>query len=137
MGFPGETEEDFEKTLEMVRQVGYDSIYSFIYSPRKGTPAAGMEDPISYEEKTERMARLLSMQTDISEANNKKLLGKVVCGICESKEKNAAGYLVARCSDNKIVFFENDEEQNIYYGKNVNIKITRATPAQLYGQTVK
>ena len=137
VGFPGETEEDFEKTLEMVRQVGYDSIYSFIYSPRKGTPAAGMEDPISYEEKTERMARLLSMQTDISEANNKKLLGKVVCGICESKEKNAAGYLVARCSDNKIVFFENDEEQNIYYGKNVNIKITRATPAQLYGQTVK
>jgi tRNA A37 methylthiotransferase MiaB len=70
-------------------------------------------------------------------ANNKKLVGKVVCGICESKEKNAAGYLVARCSDNKIVFFENDEEQNIYYGKNVNIKITRATPAQLYGQTVK
>ena len=137
VGFPGETEEDFEKTLEMVRQVGYDSIYSFIYSPRKGTPAAGMEDPTSYEEKTERMARLLSMQTDISEANNKKLLGKVVCGICESKEKNAAGYLVARCSDNKIVFFENDEEQNIYYGKNVNIKITRATPAQLYGQTVK
>ena len=137
VGFPGETEEDFEKTLEMVRQVGYDSIYSFIYSPRKGTPAAGMEDPISYEEKTERMARLLSMQTDISEANNKKLLGKVVCGICESKEKNAAGYLVARCSDNKIVFFENAEEQNIYYGKNVNIKITRATPAQLYGQTVK
>ena len=137
VGFPGETEEDFEKTLEMVRQVGYDSIYSFIYSPRKGTPAAGMEDPISYEEKTERMARLLSMQTDISEANNKKLVGKVVCGICESKEKNAAGYLVARCSDNKIVFFENDEEQNIYYGKNVNIKITRATPAQLYGQTVK
>ena len=137
VGFPGETEEDFEKTLEMVSQVGYDSIYSFIYSPRKGTPAAGMEDPISYEEKTERMARLLSMQTDISEANNKKLVGKVVCGICESKEKNAAGYLVARCSDNKIVFFENDEEQNIYYGKNVNIKITRATPAQLYGQTVK
>lgn len=137
VGFPGETEEDFEKTLEMVRQVGYDSIYSFIYSPRKGTPAASMEDPTSYEEKTERMARLLSMQTDISEANNKKLVGKVVCGICESKEKNAAGYLVARCSDNKIVFFENDEEQNIYYGKNVNIKITRATPAQLYGQTVK
>jgi len=137
VGFPGETEEDFEKTLEMVKAVGYDSIYSFIFSPRKGTPAAGMEDPVSYEEKTERMARLLALQTDISEANNKKLVGKVVCGICESKEKNAAGYLVARCSDNKIVFFENDEKENIYYGKNVNIKITRATPAQLYGQIVK
>ncbi len=137
IGFPGETEEDFECTLEMVKKVGYDSIYSFIYSPRKGTPASEMEDPTSYEEKTERMARLLALQTSISEALNKKLEGKTVRGICESKVKNAAGFLVARCSDNKIVFFENDADENIYYGKNVNIKITRATPAQLYGQLVK
>ena len=136
IGFPGETKEDFEKTLEMVKRVQYDSIYSFIYSPRKGTPAAQMEDPVSYEEKTERMAMLLSAQTDISEALNKKLVGKTVCAICESKEKNSAGYHVARCSDNKIVFFENDGDIS-YYGKNVDIKIIRATPAQFYGQLVK
>ena len=136
VGFPGETEEDFEQTLEMVKNVGYDSIYSFIYSPRKGTPAAQMDDPVSYEQKTARMARLLSLQTDISEALNKKLEGKTVCGICESKKANASGFLVARCSDNKIVFFEGDDRNN-YYEKNVNIKITRATPAQLYGKLVK
>ena len=135
IGFPGETEEDFEKTLEMVKKVGYSSIYSFIYSPRRGTPAAGMEDPTSYDEKTDRMARLLALQTEISEALNKKSVGNIVTAICESKNINSAGYHVARCSDNKIIFFSPDG--NDYYGKNVVLKITRATPAQFYGETVK
>ncbi len=137
VGFPNESEGDFEDTVEMVKKVGFDSIYSFIYSPRRGTPAAEMEDPVSYEQKTERMARLLAVQTEISEALNKKLEGKTVCGICESKTLNGAGYLVARCSDNKIIFFEKGNDTDIYYGKNVNIKITRSTPAQLYGELIK
>lgn len=134
VGFPGETEEDFQKTLDMVSEIGFDSIFSFIYSPRVGTPAAQLEDPVSYKEKTERMSRLLALQTDISAKNNAGYIGKKVTALCESKQKNDGGYYCARTSSNKLVLFTFDGNINDIFGKNINIEIVRTTAAQLYGK---
>lgn len=133
VGFPGETEEDFEKTLEIVRKVEFDSIFSFIYSPRVGTPAAEMPDPFTHEEKTARMARLLEMQADISAKNNALYIGKTIPALCESKEKNNGGYYCARASTNKLILFTFDGDISEIYGKTINVKIDRSTAAQLYG----
>src|SRR5690606_35642034 len=76
VGFPGETEEDFQETLSLVEEVRYDSAFTFIYSPRVGTPAAKWEDPISEEEKKERLERLMQLQNRISNENNQLLVGQ-------------------------------------------------------------
>ncbi|MBQ7500424.1 MAG: tRNA (N6-isopentenyl adenosine(37)-C2)-methylthiotransferase MiaB, partial [Clostridia bacterium] len=91
VGFPGETEEDFEDTLDMLRRVRYDNIYSFIYSKRKGTPAAEMEDNTSKEEKNERFRRLLEVQNEISLSKNKEYEGKTVRVLVESRSKTDTG----------------------------------------------
>lgn len=137
VGFPGETEEDFLGTYEAVKRIRFDSIYSFIYSPRVGTPAASFEDPATKEEKTDRMARLLEMQTEISAQINKSFIGKTLSAMCETREKLENGMYAARTSSNKTVFFEFDGDINTIYGKNIKAEIIRATAAQLYGQIVK
>lgn len=136
VGFPGETEEDFCQTLGLVEEIGFDAIFSFIYSPRIGTPAAEYDDLVTHEEKTERMARLLKLQADISAKQNAEYVGKTILALCESKEKNDSGTYCARTSSNKLVLFTYDGDIEKIYGKNISIEITRSTAAQLYG-TVK
>ena len=133
VGFPGETEKDFCDTLDMVEKIGFDAIFSFIYSPRVGTPAAEYDDPVTYEEKTERMSRLLKLQTEISAKQNSQYVGKTLCALCESKEVNDSGTYCARTSGNKLILFTYDGDINKIYGKNIKIEITRSTAAQLYG----
>ena len=135
VGFPGETEEDFEQTLDVVRRVGYDSIYSFIYSPRKGTPAASMEDPFTYEQKTDRFARLMALHHEkIAEINND-YVGKTIDVLCETP--NAAGQTAfsGRCTGNKLIRFTAPAGSELY-GHFVPVKITRAGDVQLYGEAV-
>lgn len=134
VGFPGETEKDFECTLDMVRAVRFDSIFAFIYSPRVGTPASKMDDPISHEEKTERMARLLELQTEISAEINKNYVGKTITALCESHFPAEEDFYTARTSENKIVFFKKFNNNSDLYGKTIKIEITRSTPARLYGE---
>ena len=88
VGFPGETEEDFEDTLDAVRHAQFDFIYSFIYSPRVGTPAAKLEDTTPHEVKTERFARLLEVQNAISRAKTKGLFGQRLRLLVEGPSKN-------------------------------------------------
>lgn len=138
VGFPGETEEDFGQTLEAVRKIRFDSIYAFIYSPRVGTPAAKMDDPVTKEEKTARMSRLLALQTEISAQINAEFVGKTVTARCDSKVPLENGLYSAKTTQNKTVFFEVPENCNIdeLYGKNIKAEINRSTPAQLYGKLV-
>ncbi len=136
VGFPGETEEDFEKTLEIVKELEFDSIFAFIYSPRVGTPAAKMEDPFTYEQKTQRMSRLLELQTEISAKTNASFVGKNITALCDSRQKAQNGLYTARTSSNKLVFFSSDLCADNLYGKSINIKITRSTAAQLYGEQI-
>ncbi len=134
VGFPGETEEDFEKTLEMVERLRFDSIFAFIFSPRKGTPAFDMESSVTDREKSDRMRRLLDLQTEISASINSSFVTKTVSALCESKERGANGMYSARTSTNKVVFFEKCDNISDIYGKTIKIKITRSTAAQLYGE---
>ena len=87
VGFPGETEEDFLDTLDMMERVQYDSAFTFIYSPRKGTPAASMPDGVDTEVKKERLNRLIALQNDISKAKNQLYMDKVVEVLVEGVSK--------------------------------------------------
>ncbi len=133
VGFPGETEEDFEGTLNMLRRVKFDMIYSFIYSPRKGTPAAEMECQVPDSVKSERFNRLLATQNEIAFELNQKEVGKTLRVLCDGISKNNEKVYSGRTEGNKIVFFDGDKSDT---GKYINIKIDRAEAFALYGEKV-
>lgn len=134
VGFPGETKEDFEHTLDVLAKVRYDTIFSFIYSKRPGTPAAVMEDPTPMDEKKENFNRMLELQDKISYEKNKALEGKVMSVLVEGKSKTDDNYLSGRTEGGKIVNFKGDDE---LIGSFANIKITEAKTWSLMGETVK
>ncbi len=133
VGFPHETEQDFEDTLDMLRRVKFDMIFSFIYSPRKGTPAAEAEQ-LSEDIKSARFERLLEVQNGISLEQNKRLEGKVLRVLCDGKSKNKAEAVNGRSEGTKIVFFDTDRDMT---GEFVNVKIDRAETFALYGTIVE
>ena len=133
VGFPGETDEDFEATLEMLRRVRFDMTYSFIYSPRKDTPAAAMDCQIPDSIKGERMNRLLETQNEIALEKNKPLEGQTLKVLCDGKSKNNEQVYSGRTEGNKIVLFDGDESD---VGKFINVKITRAETFALYGEKI-
>lgn len=133
VGFPGETEEDFAETLDIVDKVGFDSIYSFIYSPRKGTPAEKMDDPTAYEQKTERFARLMDLHREKITEINKGYVGKTIKVLCETKDDGAAGEFSGRCTGNKLIKFTAPAGSELY-GRFVNVEITSAGDVQLFGR---
>lgn len=134
VAFPGETEDDFAKTLDILSKVKYDMVFSFIYSPRKGTPAAKMENVIPDDVKSDRMRRLLDLQTEIADALNSKCLGKTYRVICQGKSKNNAGMLEGRTEGNKILLFASETAQE---GDFVNVKVTETHAYALYGEEIK
>ena len=131
VGFPGETEEDFEATLDMLRRVEFDMLYSFIYSPRKGTPAAEMEEQVPSDVQSARFERLLAVQKEISLAKNMPFVNKTVRVLCDGISKTNDKVYSGRTEHGKIVFFDGQE---IDTGRFVNIYVTRAEPFALYGE---
>lgn len=120
VGFPGETEEDFQDTLDVVRQVRYDSAFTFIYSKRSGTPAAEMPDQIDEGIKHERLERLMSLVNDISAQINETYRGETVEVLVEGPSKTDKTRLMGRTPQSKLVNFEGSEE---LVGKLVNVRI--------------
>ena len=133
VGFPGETDEDFEATLAMLRRVRFDMLYSFIYSPRPGTPAAAMEEQIPDKIKNERFDRLLALQNEIALEKNQAMVGSTVRVLCDGVSKNNKDAYSGRTEGNKIVFFAGDETDT---GNFVNVRIDRAEPYALYGEKI-
>lgn len=133
VGFPGETDEDFEKTIELIKRVKYDSIFSFIYSRRKGTPADKMKEQISEEIKHERYDRLCQVQNEIAYEKNQMMVGKIVKVLVDGKSKNNENVYTTRTDGNKIVHIESDKD---YTGQFINVKITRADTFALYGEKI-
>ncbi|MBQ9773925.1 MAG: tRNA (N6-isopentenyl adenosine(37)-C2)-methylthiotransferase MiaB [Clostridia bacterium] len=129
VGFPGESEEDFEDTLEMLRTVCFDMLYSFIYSPRKGTPAAEMEQ-LEPAVKSARFERLLAVQNEIGLEKNQALVGSDVRVLCDGVSKSNEALYSGRTEGNKIVFFEGTPSDS---GTFVQVRIDRADPYALYG----
>lgn len=138
VGFPGETEEQFEETLSLVREVGYDSAYTFVYSPREGTPAAVMEDNVPLEVKKQRLARLNDTVNEFSRRSNDALRGQIVEVLVEGESKNNPNMLSGRTRSNKLVHFEGGPE---LIGNFVDVEITDPmtwfTKGVLVSQTAK
>ena len=133
VGFPGETTEQFEDTLRVLREVRYDTIFSFIYSKRPGTPAAKMEDVISPQEKKKNFDRLLEVQDVISKEKNLALEGKVVKVLVEGKSKNNENTLAGRTEGGKTVNFSGDVSLT---GQLVDVRITEAKTWSLSGEVM-
>ncbi len=106
VGFPGETEEEFEETLSLIEQVRYDSLFTFIFSPRIGTPAAQMEDPTPKEEKNRRFDKLCALQNTISEEIHRSYVGKTFRCLVDGKDKDL---LTARTEGGRLVRFPGDD----------------------------
>lgn len=129
VGFPGETEEDFRDTLEVVEQVGYDQAYMFMYSVREGTRAARMKDQIPEEVKKERFQRLLDLQKAKSLERNQAMIGKVYEVLVEGVSER--GSLLGRTLGNKVVNFTGDASLE---GELVQVEIQSANTWALYGE---
>ena len=134
VGFPGETEEDFEETLSLLREVSYDMVFSFIYSPREGTPAARMENAVPEEVQGERFRRMLLLQDEIAEKRAKPYLQKTVRVLVDAVSKEKEGIYSGRTDGGKLVHFSATEKD---IGEFRTVKILRADPYALHGEIVK
>jgi len=121
VGFPDESDEDFQGTLDIIRRVKYDNIYSFIYSKRSGTPAATMADGTSEEEKGRRMRKLLEIQREVSTEHYKRFVGRTMRVLAEDRAKKKEGWLTGKSSEFIIVEFEGDSS---LIGQFVDVEIT-------------
>ena len=134
VGFPNETEEEFQDTLDVVKKVEFDQIYMFIYSKRNGTVAAKMEDKVTYEEKVDRLERLKKLYEEILPKLNEKMVGKEYKLLVEGKSKTNDALYTGRTSQNKVVIFKADDS---FIGKVVNVKIESQHLWYLKGEIVK
>ncbi|WXJ87151.1 tRNA-2-methylthio-N(6)-dimethylallyladenosine synthase [Moorella humiferrea] len=131
VGFPGETEEDFQETLDLVAKVEFDNAFTFMFSPRKGTVAAGLPGQLPREVKKERLKRLMELQNKISLAKNEALVGEVVEVLVEGPSKTDPSKLSGRTRTNKLVIFPGDAELT---GRLVNVRLTKAQTWLLKGE---
>lgn len=134
VGFPGETEEDFLDTLSLVREVEYDSAFTFIYSPRVGTPAAKYDDQIPENIKHERFDRLVEEVNRCSAKKNSEYLGKIVTVMVDGPSKNDAGAWSGRTDTFKLVNFTSEEP--LTEGQMVSVRITETKTFSLDGKKV-
>ena len=128
VGFPGETEEEFEETLSLISQVGYDALFTFIFSPRAGTPAAAMEDPTPKEEKNRRFDRLCALQNQISETIHAGYIGKTLRCLIDGTDKEL---LTARTEGGRLVRLPGNPN---LIGSFAQVTITGSTTWSLTGR---
>ena len=133
VGFPGETEEDFEETLDLVKKAEFDSAFTFIYSVRKGTPAAKMDEQVPDDIKHERFQKLLNVLHPISAKKNKELEDKVVKVLVEDTSKNDSTKLSGRTDTNKLIHFKGNKD---LIGKIVDVKVTEGKTWTLEGDLI-
>ncbi len=135
VGFPGETEDMFQDTLKLLKKVRYDMAYTFIYSPRTGTPAATMGNQVPQEVKSDRLRRLMAMQNEISLACNKEMEGRDYEVIVEGPTKNDENHWFGRTSGNKMIIWENDGALAV--GDTVPVHVDKGQTWVLKGHTLK
>lgn len=134
VGFPGETEEDFEQTMKLIREVNFDLSYSFIYSARPGTPAADMEDTVSEQEKKERLYRLQQQINQQAMQFSRQMLGTTQRVLVEGPSKKDLMEFTGRTENNRIVNFEGQPEM---VGQFVDVEITDVYPNSLRGKVIR
>jgi tRNA-2-methylthio-N6-dimethylallyladenosine synthase len=130
VGFPGETETDFEETLSLAREAQFDNAYIFKYSPRKDTPAAEMPEQLAHEIKEERNARLLNLVNEIAAKKYERFVGEKVQILVEGESKKNPARMAGRTRCNKIVLFDGNDRHR---GQLMDLKIQRTGSFTLYG----
>ena len=143
VGFPGETEDDYKQTRDLIEEIQFDNAFVFRYSPRRGTPAAAMPDQIDERTKEERNQDLLRVVNESNRRKLERLIGRDVEVLCEGPSKTNPARLMGRTRTNKIVVFPpsprlrwTGEGDNELVGKLVNVRIERANGFSLYGAPV-
>ena len=131
VGFPGETDKDFEQTMKLIEEVGFDFSYSFVYSARPGTPAADLSDETSQETKRERLARLQHKLSQQGFENSRRMVGSVQRILVSDYSKKDPGQLQGRSEANRIVNFRSTNPRLI--GQFVDVRIDEARPNSLFG----
>ena len=133
VGFPGETTGEFEDTLKVLEEVRYDALFTFIYSPRVGTPAASMDDPMSKEEKLANFNRLVALQDSISEEKHAAYVGKTLRCLIDGVSEDEKFDLTARTPGNRLVRLTGDKSA---VGQFREVKITDSNKWSLFGELV-
>ena len=133
VGFPGETEEDFEKTMNLIKEIKFDASFSFVYSKRPGTPAAELPDDTPQSVKLERLQRLQALNTQHAQEISQSMVGSVQRCLVVGEAKKGEGKLSARTDNNRIVTFNGPEN---LIGQMVNLKINEVYPHTLGGELV-
>ena len=131
VGFPGETTEEFEDTLSLIEQVRFDALFTFIYSPRKGTPAAELPDPMPKEEKSANFDRLVDAQNRISLEKHRAYVGTVQRCLIDGAGQDPRNNLTARTAGGRLVHLSGDPA---LIGQYVDIKITDCSTWALFGE---
>ena len=131
IGFPGETEDDFLKTIELIKEIDYDQSYSFIYSKRPGTPAAALSDYISMKVKKERLSFLQETINTLSKNKSKNILGKQVEVLVEGKSSKYSNMVLGRTKNNKVINIPGSKDM---IGKILKIEITELNNKSLKGE---
>ncbi len=130
VGFPGETEQDFEDTLSLVKEVGYSSAFTFVYSPRIGTPAASMPNQIPEEVSKRRIMRLVALVNEQTREQTQRYVGKTIEILCEDFDEKKQMY-IGRDEFGRMGYFPSDVDER---GNFVKIKISRANGVSLFGE---
>jgi len=133
VGFPGETEQDFQATMDLIDAIGFDQSYSFIYSKRPGTPAAAMDDDIPLEVKKQRLQLLQNKITRQAENISQEMIGKTESVLVERTSRRNVNEICGRTSNNRVVNFSGQRD---YIGRFVELEITHALPNSLRGELV-
>jgi tRNA-2-methylthio-N6-dimethylallyladenosine synthase len=133
VGFPGETVEDFEKTMQLIEEIGFDTSFSFLFSPRPGTPAAEMTDDTPQEVKSQRLSRLQKRIEEQAFLISQAMVGSVQRVLVEGRAKKDAHELAGRTANNRVVNFKGSERQ---IGRFIDVTITAALPHSLRGEVV-
>ena len=133
VGFPGETYEEFQDTLSLIREVEFTSLFTFIYSPRQGTKAAKMPDPVSHEEKTRWFAELLKVQEEVAAARCQKMVGTTERVLVEERNEKS-GLLSGRTNSSVIIEFPGEDG---LIGEYVTVNVTSARSWMLFGELVQ
>jgi len=130
IGFPGETDQDFEDTMQLIETIGYDLSYSFIYSARPGTPASDLEDDVPMDVKKARLARLQKRITEMAMDISRNMVGSIQTVLVDRPARKDASQISGRTENNRVVNFDGD---HALIGQFVDVKITEALPNSLRG----
>jgi tRNA-2-methylthio-N6-dimethylallyladenosine synthase len=134
VGFPGETEEDFEETMDLIDKVRFDSAFTFIYSVRRGTPAADFAGQVPEEDKHRRFNRLVERLNAIAAEKNSAYRGRIERVLVEGPAKTGEGMMAGRTDSGKLVNFKGLQEEA---GEMLDVKITEAKTFSLLGEAIR